>query len=72
MDMKIKALSAKYEAAKAEAEANFEVYLENAVGVGEHPNIIEEMDLLISKWSDANGKYESLLEMMKIIAREKS
>ena len=28
----------------AEAEANIKVYMENPVGVGEHPNIVEEVE----------------------------
>ena len=37
----IEALRKKYEADIAHAKANIEVYLQNAVGVGEHPDIIE-------------------------------
>ena len=37
--LKVKALRAKYEAQKLEALATIDVYMNNAVGVGEHPGI---------------------------------
>ena len=39
----LKALRKKYEAQAAEAEATLEVYFNNAAGIGEHPQIVEEM-----------------------------
>ena len=37
----IDALEKKYEAQMSKAEANLKVLLENPVGVGDHPNIME-------------------------------
>jgi hypothetical protein len=37
------ALEKKYEGQRAEALATLQVYLENAAGIGEHPQIVEEM-----------------------------
>ena len=40
---KIKAAALKhFEAVKARAEANLELYLERSVGIGEHPDVVEE------------------------------
>ena len=39
-----KALSKKYEAQIAESYATLIVYFDNSVGIGEHPQFIEEMD----------------------------
>tara|TARA_R110000824_G_scaffold7457_4_gene33343 strand:+ start:892 stop:1029 length:138 start_codon:yes stop_codon:yes gene_type:complete len=36
-DSLLKALEVRYEAQIAEAEAILEIYLENSVGIGEHP-----------------------------------
>jgi hypothetical protein len=58
--MKIKALIARYEADKLDALATLEVYLLNSAGIGEHPQILEEMDKLIDKLSTAEGKLETL------------
>lgn len=60
MSMKIRALMAQYEAEKLNAMATLEVYLLNSAGIGEHPQILEEMDKLIDKLSTAEGKLETL------------
>ena len=59
MDMKelmIKALRKKYEAVIEEAKATAEVYLQRPVGIGEHPQFIEELDKLMSKIAEAEDK----------------
>lgn len=40
----IDALEKKYEAQMSKSEANLKVLLENAVGVGDHPDIVETID----------------------------
>ena len=54
------ALEIKYQAEKAEAKANLEVYFQNKVGVAEHPNIIESMDKLIEQYANADEKLKTL------------
>ena len=49
----LKALKKRYEAQIAEASTTIEIYLKNSVGIGEHPQQVEEMDKLISKISEA-------------------
>lgn len=41
------ALSLRYKAELAEAETNLLNYMSNAVGVGEHPNVVNEADKLV-------------------------
>lgn len=60
MSLKVDALRAKYIAMRLEAIATLEIYTKNAVGIGEHPQIIEEMDKLIRTISDVNGYLEAL------------
>ena len=43
----IDALEARYEAQILEADATLKLYLENSVGIGEHPQHLEEVDKLI-------------------------
>ena len=43
------ALEARYEAQIAEADATVKIYLENSVGIGEHPQHLEEMDKLVDR-----------------------
>lgn len=63
MDLKVDALRAKYQAQKLEAIATLEVYVKNAAGIGEHPQIIEEMDKLVQQVADANDCLETLEEI---------
>ena len=56
----VKALARKYEAEIAEAKATMEIYLDNSVGIGEHPQHIEEIDKLLQKIVDAQEKIKEL------------
>ena len=56
------ALRARYEAEIAEADATANIYLENSVGIGEHPQHIEEVNKLIDKIAQAKEKLEVLDE----------
>ena len=60
MSLKVDALRAKYQAQKLEAIATLEVYIKNAAGIGEHPQIIEEMDKLVRDVADADDCLETL------------
>ena len=60
-DILIDALIKKYEAEIAENTATLNIYLTNPVGIGEHPQHIEEMDKLIATMVDAHDKF-TLLE----------
>ena len=52
----LNALEAKYEAQVAEAHATIKIYLENSVGIGEHPQHIEEVDKQLEKIAAAQEK----------------
>ena len=54
------ALAARYEAQIAEAEATVKIYLENSVGIGEHPQHIDEVDKQFEKIAAAQEKLEVL------------
>ena len=56
----IDALQAKYEAEIAEADATINIYLTNSVGIGEHPQHLDEVDKLLAKIADAKDKLEAL------------
>jgi hypothetical protein len=58
----IEALRAKYEAQIAEADAVANIYLTNSVGIGEHPQHIEEVDKQVEKIANAKEKLEVLDE----------
>lgn len=54
------ALEKKYDAAIAEADATIKIYTENSVGIGEHPQHIQEVDKLIGKICHNKEKKEEL------------
>ena len=59
------ALTLKYRSEMAEAEATLLVYFNNSVGIGEHPQHLEEMDKSVDKMSNAKGKLEMLETVYK-------
>jgi len=54
------ALEARYEAQIAEADATVKIYLENSVGIGEHPQHIDEVDKQFEKIAAAEEKLKVL------------
>ena len=56
----LEALRARYEAEIAEADATANIYLENSVGIGEHPQHIEEVDKQIDRIANAKEKLQVL------------
>ena len=56
----INALETKYEAQIAEAQATIKIYMENSVGIGEHPQHIDEVDKQLQKIAEAEEKLASL------------
>jgi hypothetical protein len=59
------ALCKKYEAEMADAESSLLVYFTSPVGIGEHPQHIEEMDKLVDKIAGAKDKLETIKEFYK-------
>ena len=63
MDTKLLMLDAlrkKYEAQIADAYASALVYLNSSVGIGEHPQFIDELDKLVNKISSADENIKTL------------
>ena len=56
----LKALEDKYHAQIYEADATIKIYLEQPVGIGEHPQHIEEIDKLLQKIVDASEKLKEI------------
>ena len=56
----IDALEKKYESDISKADATIKVYLENPVGIGEHPQIVDEVDKQISSICKAKEKLDEL------------
>jgi|TARA_B100001287_G_scaffold213791_1_gene182589 hypothetical protein len=58
----IEALEKRYEAQIAESDATLKIYFENSVGIGEHPQHVDEVDKLIEKIANAEEKLKVLKE----------
>ena len=58
----LEALRARYEAEIAEADATITIYLNNSVGIGEHPQHIDEINKQVEKIANAKEKIEVLDE----------
>ncbi len=58
----LEALRSKYQADISAADATANIYLSNSVGIGEHPQHIEEVDKQLQKIADAKEKLDILEE----------
>jgi len=58
----LNALRTRYEAEIAEADAIVNIYLDNSVGIGEHPQHIDEVNKLVDKIAQAKEKLDVLDE----------
>ena len=56
----VNALETRYEAQIAEAQTTIKIYMENSVGIGEHPQHIDEVDKQLQKITEAEEKLGSL------------
>tara|TARA_B100000073_G_scaffold29789_1_gene22765 strand:+ start:378 stop:578 length:201 start_codon:yes stop_codon:yes gene_type:complete len=65
--MILAALVKKYEAEMAAAQANIDVYLNNPVGIGEHPDLVAAVDSEMSKIATARDKLNTLKEIWETV-----
>jgi len=56
----LNALRDKYEAEISAAHATINIYLDNAVGIGEHPQHLDEIDKQLDKIAQAEEKLAAL------------
>ena len=59
----LKAARKFYEGQAAEAEATINVYLTNSVGIGEHPQIMEELRGQIQLLTDARDNIDTIITL---------
>jgi len=65
VDQKLNALKKRYEAQIAESLATLSIYLTNSVGIGEHPQHLDEMDKLLQVMVDAEEKIKMIERYVK-------
>ena len=56
----LQALEDKYNAQISAADATIKIYLEKPVGIGEHPQHLEEIDKLLQQIVDAQEKLKEI------------
>lgn len=61
----LEALRKRFEGEIASARMNVEVYLENPVGIGEHPDIVEAIEQELAKLAEADEKLATLEKYWK-------
>jgi len=61
----LQALEDRYNAQISEADATIQIYLEKPVGIGEHPQHLDEIDKLFEKISAAEEKL-GVLQQFKL------
>jgi len=61
----LEALEKKYESDIAQANATIQIYLNSSVGIGEHPQHLEEIDKQLAKIVEAEEK-QTALQVFKL------
>ena len=64
MNPYLKALEMKYEAEIEVIQLNLKNYLDNAVAVAEHPNIVQDIDDLVAALATAQEKLNTIQGML--------
>tara|TARA_R100000808_G_scaffold1720_1_gene7525 strand:+ start:746 stop:937 length:192 start_codon:yes stop_codon:yes gene_type:complete len=62
--MYLEALKLRYESEIMVATTNLKNYVDNSVGVAEHPDIVGSMDAMISAIAEAKEKLDVVEELM--------
>lgn len=62
--MYLEALKLRYESEIMVATTNLKNYVDNSVGVAEHPDIVGSMDTMISAIAEAKEKLDVVEELM--------
>tara|TARA_B100000683_G_C12164144_1_gene421395 strand:- start:85 stop:318 length:234 start_codon:yes stop_codon:yes gene_type:complete len=68
---KLDAAKKYYEAVAAEAEVTIDLYLNNSVGIGEHPGIMEELRKQIEKLGEARDGIDTIITLQNRNKAEK-
>ena len=53
-----------YEGIAAEAEVTIDLYLKDAVGIGEHPGIMDELKTQIEKLGEARDHIDTIITLL--------
>ena len=62
--MLLQALQKKLEGDLAVAKANIMVYKEKSVGIGEHPEIVQAIEMEVAKMAEAQDKLDTVNQLL--------
>ena len=68
---KLDAAKKYYEGLAAEAEVTIDLYLNNSVGIGEHPGVMEELRKQIEKLGEARDGIDTVITLQNRNKAEK-
>jgi hypothetical protein len=68
---KLEAAKKYYEGLAAEAEVTIDLYLNNSVGIGEHPGVMEELRKQIEKLGEARDGIDTIITLQNRNKAEK-
>ena len=68
---KLDAAKKHYEAIAAEAEVTIDLYLNNSVGIGDHPGVMEELRKQIEKLGEARDGIDTIVTLQNKNKAEK-
>ena len=68
---KLDAAKKYYEGLAAEAEVTIDLYLNNSVGIGEHPGVMEELRKQIEKLGEARDGIDTIITLQNRNKAEK-
>ena len=68
---KLEAAKKYYEGLAAEAEVTIDMYLNNSVGIGEHPGVMEELRKQIEKLGEARDGIDTIVTLQNKNKAEK-
>ena len=63
-DMLLQALQKKLEGDLAVAKANIMIYKEKSVGIGEHPEIVQAIEMEVAKAAEAQDKLNTVNDLL--------
>jgi len=66
----LEALKKRYEAQIAESIATLNIYVKSSVGIGEHPQHLDEMDKLLQVIVDAEEKIKVIESLVSTTSRK--
>ena len=65
MNRLLRALEVRYQAEVEEALAVLDLYFARSVGVGDHSNVVDDLDAALSKLDNAKSKLATLAQLVQ-------